>query len=188
MNERHSELTRIQHVVLGCCLMAALSTHAQSPQPSAAAPLLATQPHTVALASDSCPDVRSGDKVSLDWNPGFEHPGIVGGLRIFHLGFGRLDSNGVTVQQIPSLRLGGLAASLPVTDTGNGYFHVEFTIPAGVQPGEYHLIKAASEARTLPEYQGPALPMTNSPVSARFCITVVPVAAQQTLQHSQSGG
>jgi hypothetical protein len=134
----------------------------------------AAKPHVATLVSDACPVVHSGDKISLDWNPGFEHPGIVEGLRVINLRFGRLAANGVTVQQVPAIRLGGLGASLPITPIGNGYFHIELTIPAGAVPGEYHLIDASADAKPVAEYQGPNLLMTNSPVRERYCITVVP--------------
>jgi hypothetical protein len=188
MNERHRELTRIQHVVAGCCLIAAPSAHAQAPQPSATSPFLTAQPRTVALASGSCPVVRSGDKVSLDWNPGFEHPGMVVGLRVFNLSFGRVGSNGVTVQQLPSLHLGGLAAGLPIADIGNGYFHIELSIPLRVAPGEYHLIGATAAAMRSPDYQGTESEMTNSPVREFYCITVVPLPKPLPSPSTEPGG
>ena len=57
---------------------------------------------------------------------------------------------------------------------GNGYFHIDLRIPSGSLPGQYKLIDAVSYAKTIPDYQGPGLPMTNSPVRERYCITVVP--------------
>ena len=174
MNHGHRDTTRTIAALGGLSLLSMACALAQA---GGRYPLSAAQPHTVPLLSDACPAVRSGDKISLDWNPGFEHPGMVEGLRVINLRFGRISANGVTVQQLPAIRLGGLGAALPVTSIGNGYFHIELRIPAGAAPGEYHLIDATADAKTLPEYQGPSLPMTNSPVRERFCITIVPSAA-----------
>jgi len=183
VNHKHRNTTRKIAALVGLSLISMICAFAQTSQTSGTQPLLAAQPRTVPLASDACPAVRPGDKVSFEWNPGFEHSGIVVGLGNLSLHFGRLAANGVTVSPLTSFRQGGLASNLQVTAIGNGYLHVELPIPTRVAPGEYHLIKAMSVAKTLPEYQGPALSMTNSPVSARYCITVVPTTTQLLPQH-----
>jgi len=173
VNHEHRDTTRKIAALVGLSLISMVCAFAQSPQTSGTQPPFAAQPRTIPLVSDACPAVRRGDKVSLDWNPGFEHPGMVEGLRVFNLRFGRVAANGVTVQLLPAIRLGGLGSALPINPIGNGYFHIELSIPAGTTPGEYHLIDATADAKPLPEYQGPSLPMTNSPVRERFCITIV---------------
>lgn len=160
--------------VLGGFVLLTSCSMAQVPAASAPHTLHAVNPRTVPLISDACPPVRPGDKVSLDWNPGFEHPGAVQGLGNFSLRFGRVGSNGVTVQLVRPLLLHELASAQHFTSIGNGFFHIELTVPVRAVPGEYHIIGASALALTIPDYQGPELLMTNSPADARFCITVLP--------------
>ena len=166
-------MTRIARAAVGFTLLA-VSAYAQTPQASGKDLLRASDSHTVQLASDACPVVRPGDMVSLDWNPDFEYSGMVTGLANVGLRFGRVGGNAVTVQQVRALILRELASGQHFTPVGNGYFHIELSVPQRVSPGEYHLIGASSYALTLPEYRGSALTMNNSPLSARYCFTVVP--------------
>ncbi len=159
---------------LGGFFLLASCAMAQVPAESASPTLHAANPRTVPLVSDACPVVRPGDKVSLDWNPGFEHPGVVQGLGNFSLRFGRVGSNGVSVQLVRPLLLHELASAQHFTSNSNGFFHIELTVPVRAVPGEYHVIGASALALTTPDYQGPQLFMTNSPADARFCITVLP--------------
>ena len=109
-------------------------------------------------------------------------------LRTINLRFGRLSEDGVTVNQVPNIQLRGLAVVLPITYIGNGYFHIELTIPARPVPGEYHLIQAIATAKMLPDYQGPDPAMTNSPVRERYCVTIVSSLPPKSPPSPQPGG
>lgn len=179
VKQRYPCTNRILAVVGGFGLLAVCAL-AQAPQASGPNNLHTSESRTVPLMSDACPAVHPGGKVSLELNPGFEYPGVVVGLGNFYLFFGRLVDDSVIVRQVRPLRMGGVATNIQVTSIGNGYFHIELPIPAHVAPGEYHLINATTVAKVLPEYQGPTLTMTVSPVRERYCITVVSPTASQT--------
>lgn len=127
---------------------------------------------TVPLVSDACPVVHDGDHVSLDWYPGFDLEGIVTGLRNFTLVFKPISADGVNLISRSELTLGGRGGEFEAAPMANGYFHVEWPVRRGTQPGVYQLVDASSMAATVPEYHGEQLQMTNSPVTGRYCITV----------------
>jgi len=160
-------------------LLSVVCAFAQTPQTSALQAPPAVPSRTVPLVSDACPVVRPGDKLALDWNPGFEHPGMVDSLLAFSLRFGLVSENGVTVQRFPGIVVEGHGSGGFVSPLGNGYFHIELRVPPGSPPGQYKLIDAVSNAKTFPDYQGPGLPMNNSPVRERYCITIVAAPTAQ---------
>ncbi len=172
-------------VPMACALLLAVSGipgRAQQDGAQSAAPV--SRPETP-LVSDKCPAVIAGDAISLDWYPGFEHPGVVTGIRSLYLSFGRLLQDGVSVSTRPALVLGGLHKGFSATNAWNGYFHLVVSVPRTVASGEYHLIDAVGAAAAVQEYQGPLMKMTNSPVDSRLCITVLssrPQAQQQSNQ------
>ena len=161
-------------VLLGCAWATGQNpdlrgTHAESSPPRVVVPLV----------SDSCPIVRQGQSISLDWYPGFDIPGIVTGIRGFRLTFGALLVDGVTVRTRPAVVLGGRADRFSAVNAWNGYFHFELPISRAVTPGTYRLIDAEGTAETDQDYRGPAMKMTNSPVDSRFCITVEPLSSTE---------
>ena len=129
-----------------------------------------------ALESDKCPVVAPGGTLSLDWNPGFEHLGVVTGLRVFQVKFVRVAENGTVISRQPIV-LGGRSYTFTASTLPNGYFHVEFPLSRQIAVGQYRLTAAEGTAQALPEYQGAAIRMTHSPADERFCFTVQPHAA-----------
>lgn len=162
-----------QGILLGCFagFLALPVTRMQAQQPAIQGAVAATQPSTP-LVADSCPVVVRGANISLDWNPGFEHEGVVTGLRIFRVTFVPLASNGALGTRWP-LVLGGRAGDFTASTAVNGYFDIGFRVPRNITPGEYHLIKAEGMAKTLAEYTGAGIRMTNSPASQNFCFKVL---------------
>jgi len=169
--------------VLGCmnllafaCSLAQLPAtvpetfQASSPTPLLLAPLSVK---TVPLVSDLCPAVGPGDRVTLDWNPGFDRTWAVTGLRHFTLRFAALDQYGLHLLPGHSLAVTTLHVPHGATAIYNGYYHLEMAVPPNAHPGTYRLTRADAVARTVPEYAGLPLQMTNSPADRRFCITVL---------------
>ena len=159
----------IGSLTLLLCLGASAQTLPAGPQATPAPPAH----RTVALVSDACPVVHPGDFATLDWNPGFDPDGDVTGLRTASLSFAGLEEDGITIRSRPSFVLGGRGAAVVASPIGNGYFHIEVAVFPRLHPGVYHLIGAQATPTLFPEYQGPTPRMTVSPVSQRFCITVV---------------
>ena len=124
------------------------------------------------LQSDRCPAVHSGEAVSFEFNPGFDPIWPVTGLRTVNLVFARLAEDGVTLEH-PSIAAGSRFTTARISSIGNGFFLVEAVIGRAA-PGIYDLVDVHVLASLLPEYQGPEPEMTVSPVSERYCITVVP--------------
>jgi len=184
MNRRNVSRNLRQAVRAGACLLLACAgAAAQSAKPETSVlPPAASIARIVPLVSDTCPVVHPGDNIALDWYPGFEHPGVVTGLRTLRLSFGSLSKDGVSVNTRHPLVLGWRGGGFSATNAWNGYFHFELPIARAIPPGEYHLIAADGTAATLPEYQGPGMKMTNSPVTARLCFTVV--GSRQSQQQS----
>jgi hypothetical protein len=149
---------------------------AQVQQPPGAA-----VPQVVALVSDACPTVQLGGRIALDWNPNFDPPGEVSGLRSFEMVFKRLDDYGVNVMdQGPMLIARTVRTRGAITPLGNGFYHIEMTIPRNAHAGAFRLVVAHARAEVFPEYKD-SLPwpfMTNSPVQTRLCVTVLPATPQ----------
>jgi hypothetical protein len=161
------------HVLSGCLALLGFGcASVQAPTAEGQALQTLALHDSVPLASGACPLVSAGQSISLDWNPGFNHPDEVAGLSTFRLSFGILMEDGVTVKTRLPLVLGARGVGFSATDSGNGYFHIELPISRSVAPGEYHLIAAEAAAATFEGYQGPAMEMTNSPVKAKLCFTV----------------
>lgn len=161
---------KVMAVVLGLLTLA--SIHAQAPQTD-------TQPKTssrpVPLVSDSCPQVREGDRITLDWNPGFDHAGIVTGLKSFSLVMAGVNENGAIGRQRIVLAAGGRGHSPFASSLGNGYYHIEIPVPSDLPEGVYRLVDADTDAEAMAGYENEPRPqMTVSPVRERFCITVLP--------------
>lgn len=159
--------------VVGCLGLLALACA------SAQVPLTA-QPRTVPLVSDTCPSVRLGDSISLDWNPAFDPIWPVTGLRDFSLAFASVADDGVHLTR-RELDLDMRHAPTRISALWNGFFHIEFTVSGrSISPGVYRLVRANANAQVEPDYTGPPPVMWVSPVSARYCITVVNAAPPQS--------
>jgi hypothetical protein len=174
--------TATKTIIGSLSLMAFACALAQAPQAavvSPAAPL--SQP--VSLVSGTCPSVRQGGVISLDWNPVFAPSSAATGLKSFRMIFQHLQEDGVNLNPASRLVLDGGPAGR-MTAIGNGYFHIEAHLPSSTHPGTYHLVKAHSSP-DLPDDQGEAPMMTVSPVRESFCITVVPALRASS---SPSGG
>jgi len=169
-NEGKLAKALFKRVLCGC--LALIGWHVASAQMPAESSQTVPPRVSVSLASDACPVVHARQSISLDWNPGFEHLGAITGIRTFRLTFGALAENGLTVRKKAPQVLGGRDQQFTAAATQNGYFHFEVSVPRTLAPGEYHLIGAEAIATALPEYQGPAIQMTNSPVAARLCFTI----------------
>lgn len=166
---------------LGTCLaaVALLTTPAwaQAQQPSGPAVTKA-----VALVSDACPAVQPGGRLALDWNPNFDPAGEVSGLHSFELIFRKLDEYGVNVlEQGPMFAASTAHTRGAIAPLGNGFYHIELTIPRRVHAGAFRLVAARATADVYPEYKNsPPWPlMTDSPVHTRLCVTVLPPAASR---------
>jgi hypothetical protein len=176
---RSSSSTRTKAILGSLSLVACVCAVAQAPQTEVASPAI---PHTqpVALNSGTCPAVRQGGVISLDWNPAFDPSWAVTGMKSFRLIFHHLREDGVNLN--PASRL--LLDSGPrgrMTAIGNGYFHIEARLPSSAHLGTYYLVEAHSSPDLLPDYQGEAPKMTVSPVREQFCITVAPAPRPSSL-------
>lgn len=138
-------------------------------------------PKIVALTADGCARIEAGDIVTFTWNPGFDHPEAVTGLRNFALGFVGPDGDPAAMQDRPAIWM----ALMPrrrlvpplqssVTPAGNGYYDMRFEayLPH-IRSGVYHLALARAVAQTASDYQGPIPQMTNSPLSLPLCLDVI---------------
>lgn len=161
---------------LAAAVLLLSSAWAQSQQQPAAGSVAHIVPKAVPLVSDACPAVQRGGRIALDWNPNFDPAGAVSGLGGFELRFRELDADQVNLTQgKPQLRLQSLAPPHRITSLGNGFFHIELTIPRTASYGVYRLVGAGAMAAVYPEYLdiSPRPQMTNSPVQMRLCMTVV---------------
>jgi hypothetical protein len=157
-------LSKPARVLLGCLgALVSAGLCAQAPGSKA-----------VPLVSDACPTVRGGDRISLEWYPGFDDEAVVTGLRTFTLTFSPLQEDGVNVNGRQRFVLGKGAWRSKATPAANGYFQIEVPVPRTLPQGTYHLVDADSTPLLPPEDRYLKLKMTNSPVESRFCITVVP--------------
>ena len=143
---------------------------------------LAPQPKVTALKSDMCPVVHVGEMVSLEFNPVFDPNWPVTGMRTLNLEFARMAEDGASLER-PSVLAGSRHTVARITDIGNGFFHVEALIGRAT-PGVYRLVNVHTSAAVLEEYRGsgPEPEVTVSPVSERYCITVVGLQASQSSQ------
>lgn len=171
MNKERSISTRAKTVLGGFGLLALACASAQAPQ--------AAQFRTVPLVSDTCPSVRLGDSISLDWNPDFDPIWPVTGLRDFTLAFAAVTDDGVSLTR-QELYLDMRHAPTRIYALGNGFFHIEFTVSGrSISPGVYRLVRANATAEVQSDYTGPNPTMMVSPVRERYCITVVSAAPSQ---------
>ena len=164
---RERSLTCVLGVLALACAAAAQDTQAASP----AVP----RPHaTVALVSDACPAVHSGDSIAFEWQPGFDPEWPVTALSMVSLKFARASDDGITVYPRQSYEFGRRHSHVAVTPLPNGFYHVEVTVPSERLPlGVYRLVDASTGVTLDPSYRGPHPQMITSPVESRYCITVV---------------
>ncbi len=171
MNHGRKISARARTVLGGFGLLVLACASAQAPQ--------ASQPRTVPLVSDTCPSVRVGDSISLDWNPDFDPIWPVTGLRDFYLTFAGVADDGVHLAR-RELDLDMRHAPTRISALGNGFFHIEFTVDGrSISPGIYRLVRANANAEVVQDYAGGPPRMTLSPVDGRYCITVVGPQAPQ---------
>lgn len=173
MNLPNKSRKYIQTIQIGLGLsLICINVAAQAVQPDTSS--AASAGRIVPLVSDICSVVRAGDKVSLDWNPGFEHSGSVIGLRSFTLIFDT--AGGAFSHASPRGYQAGPWGSVPnATPIGNGFYHVVVALPR-MAPGTYQLVNARASAQMIQSYNGPPSQMTVSPVRERYCITVAPTS------------
>jgi len=171
---------------LAVALLASSNTPVSAQQESSAASSPA--PAKIALVSSACVTVHMGDILTLNWNPGFEHPAMVANLLSVQLAFAGLAENGVTVRTRPAFTLGERIDPSASKPGVNGDFHTEFRLPRHIPPGEFHMIAAHIRPRMDPRFEGQPPIMTNSPVRELFCITVVPLPQPQSPPPPQPGG
>lgn len=181
----HSQRTVHSRAVRNIALFSALSlfmpvVRAQTLEAKPAPP-----PKVTALTSDACPEVHVGEMVSFDFNPVFDPVWPVTGLRMVNLNFARVAEDGVSLEH-PSVFAGTRHTVTRVSSIGNGFFHVEAMIGRAA-PGQYRLVDVHAFAALLEEYRGsgPEPEMTISPVSQRYCITVVAPIAPATASTQQ---
>ena len=143
-------------------------------------------PRAVALVTDACPAVRPGGRIAVDWNPIFDPAGEASGLRSFKMIFRKLDDYGVNVMERgPTFMANTARTRGAITPLGNGFYHIELTVPRSARAGVFRLVLARATAEVYPEYKNsPPWPqMTDSPVRTRLCVTVLraasPAAASQ---------
>ena len=168
---------------LAAVALLAAPTLALAQQPAGAA-----APKAVALVPDACPAVQPGGRIALDWNPIFDPSWEASGLFSFHLFFSELDEYGVNVMdQGPRFVASTQRTPGAISDVGNGFYHIELTIPRNAHAGTFRLVGALARAELDPGYKDgmPWPSMTNSPVQARFCVTVVRVAENQPATEGQ---
>jgi hypothetical protein len=161
--------TRIRASAVGTTLLVLACSLAQTARGQAAASNL-VQP--VPLLSGACPVVRTNGAISLDWNPGFDHPGAVTGLKSFRLLFHPLREDGVNPNTASSILIDS-GPGRKATLVDNGYFHIVARLPPSARPGVYQLAEAHYTPRLIQDYQGEEPTMTASPVGEHLCITVV---------------
>jgi hypothetical protein len=134
----------------------------------------------VPLTSGTCAQVQDGGYVTLEWNPGFDHPASVLRVRRFTLSFDAVDEVPRAHPVAPALVLeayaphdkNGLPDS-PITVGNNGFWKLRFQVSLhGARPGEYHLVAADAEAQVDAGYSGERPQMTNSPLRHPFCLNV----------------
>lgn len=164
---RTSALARLCFVAIGFSLSTEAllqGTKIKAQEPSDSRPV-------TLLVSDSCPAVLPGTYISLEWNPGFDHAGVVTGLHMFRATFYRKSKNG-TLQTYLPLTLGGVQGTFAASSNPNGFFKIQLKLPREIAPGAYYLTEAKGSASTAADYTGAAITMTNSPSTARFCFRV----------------
>lgn len=129
-------------------------------------------PAGVPLVPGSCAIVHNTDRISLDWNPGFDPAEEIAELRGFSLTFAfRSDDVQRELYRV-GLELGGRKSPPKIVPMANGFYHLEFSLPPRLSPGMYQLMDAHAGALSRSEYHG-EIKMTASPVREHFCITVV---------------
>jgi len=134
----------------------------------------------VPLTAGTCAQVTDGDVLTLEWNPGFEMPSVVSGLRDFSLSFARNEELATLGRRGPSLHLEaappsirGAALDQAITPIGNGFFQIHFQVRTeGLSSGTYNLVAAQAMPSVTAEYQGEAPRMLNSPTRYPFCLVV----------------
>ena len=172
----------------GCGLLAlaallAVPNSAPAQQSAVAESTSRAAQKAVALVSDACPAVQRGGRIALDWNPNFDQEGTVSGLRHFELIFRPLDQDGVNFME-PGRKLFASTTGTPgaISALGNGFYHIELTVPRTASFGVFRLVGASAGAQLYPEYKDmlPLPLMTDSPTRTRLCVTIVPAQASQS--------
>jgi hypothetical protein len=134
----------------------------------------------VALNPGVCSQISDGGLVTLEWNPAFDSPAEVSGIKELVLYFARDEDQATVRHHDPPLvlhatngHLEGPSIPQPIKAASNGFF--DFTFRAnlhGVPPGTYKLTRALAAAITSPDFQGTSPQMTNDPSHSSFCVVV----------------
>jgi hypothetical protein len=137
----------------------------------------------VPLEQNKCPAVRPGETISLDWDFGFDDPAEVTGLRGVSLIFATVNQGGVFTHAFHPLSLGrpGPAPTPTRVRLNPDYsFHIDFIIPRGAVPGEYHLTSGGATAETSSGFSDTPRVSNYSPADHQFCLKVLPLQIPQT--------
>jgi len=134
----------------------------------------------VRLTPGTCAQVSDGDVLTLEWNPSFNQPSTISGLRDFSLSFARDEELATSNHRAPSLNLEaapptlrGAAADQVIAPIGNGFFQIRFHVSTrGLTSGTYRLVAAMALPTLAPDYQGEPPHMLNTPLSSSFCLEV----------------
>jgi hypothetical protein len=167
--DKYPSSTRKKAIAGGLTLLAFACASAQAPQ--AGVPSKGIH-NKVPLVANTCPEVRVGDVIALDWNPSFAPAGPVTGLRSVRLTFGRVTSDGFTTKSRVFFSAGSKAQPVATSTGANGSFHVEFSVPQ-MPEGTYRAVDAQAIPMVQPAYIGDFPQMAASPADQQFCITVV---------------
>lgn len=135
--------------------------HAQAP-PTAA---------PVRLEAFQCVSVHPGQSVSLEWNPGFEHPGAVRRVGAGEMRLSRTDELARGYSR-SATELGGRTGPAKVTDLGNGFYRLEVVLPRRLPAGSYRVTGASLRAVPVEGQDPAAVSATHSPVDQQYCINV----------------
>lgn len=147
---------------------------------SAQEPPAPPRPAAVKLVPNQCVQISAGVPLALEWNPGFEHPGAVTGLRGFGMTFARVGEDGVHLVPRSGFSLGGRTTGQLAVPLGNGYYRVEVRFSRTVRLGTYQLVSADAVAQVSDDFHGD-LHLLVSPAREHFCIIVVsPIVTPST--------
>jgi hypothetical protein len=145
--------------------------------------LCAQSPNTVALARDTCPQVRDGDIVTFSFAPQFDNPAAVRGLRNVELKFlheGQPDPVNApeaqfTLHAFPQ-RNEHEAPDAPMVASSNG--SIAFRFRANLRStsrGMFYLVAITGDPLLVPGYEGDTPKIINAIVRERLCLQVAPL-------------
>ena len=166
-------------------LAGALCTALSAQAPSQAVP---ASKGVVPLTAGTCANVTDGQIVTMEWNPAFERPAQVTGMRRFELAFAPVQARPLRGEPLllrltAAPRMHGELPGQPDSEIqpgANGSFLLRFRVHVGShEAGQYQLYRAEAQAAVEPGYQGDAPQMTNDPLRFPFCLNVIAPPARR---------